>query len=90
MTSAGWRHVTPFEGLTAFVRSSGLTATFRTGAWELGTLRANRVEIGGQQVVGSRATAIASPTAGSVIDSEARIAVSAILSALRQHGLIAP
>jgi hypothetical protein len=90
MTAAGWRFVTPIEGLAAFVRSSGLTAVFRTGAWELGTLRGDRVEIGGQQIVGPQGSAIAAPTAGSVVDAQARAAVSAILAALRQHGLIAP
>lgn len=90
MTSAGWRFATPIEGLTALIRSNGLTAMYRSGAWELGTLRGERVEIGGQQVVGSRGPAIAGPVAGSVIDAEARTAVSAILSAIRLHGLIAP
>ncbi len=81
--------VRSIEGLTAFVRSNGLTAVYRASGWELGTIRCNRVEIGGVQVVGSRANAIASPVSGSVIDAEARTAVSAILSALRLHGLIA-
>jgi hypothetical protein len=90
MTAAGWRFVTPVEGLTALVRSTGATAIYRAGGWEMGILRGEKVEIGGQQVVGSRAGAIAAPAAGSVIDVEARAAVSAILSALRLHGLIAP
>ena len=90
LTSAGWRFVDPVEGLTALVRSNGSTAAYRAGAWEIGTLRGERVEVGGQQVVGPRGTAIASPVSGSVIDAEARTAVSAILSALRLHGLIAP
>jgi Protein of unknown function (DUF2793) len=90
MTLSGWQFVTPIEGLAAFVRSSGVTAVFQMGAWELGTLCGNRVKIGGQQVVGARGNAITAPTAGSVIDIEARTAISAILSALRLHGLIAP
>lgn len=89
MTSAGWRFVGPVEGLAALVRSSGLIAMYRAGAWEVGAVRGERVEIGGQQVVGPRGGAISSPASGSVIDAEARTAVSAILSALRLHGLIA-
>jgi len=89
MTSAGWRFVSPFEGLAAIIRSSGVTATYRAGAWQLGTLCGERVEIGGQQVVGPQASAIPAPASGGVIDAEARVAVSAILSALRLHGLIA-
>lgn len=90
MTAAGWRFVSPIEGFAAFVRSNGLTAVYRADAWETGTVRADRVEIGGQQVVGPRGAAIFAPTAGSVIDTEARTALAAILSALRLHGLIAP
>lgn len=89
MTAGGWRFVAPVEGLVAFIRSNGLTATYRAGGWDVGTLRGERVEIGGVQVLGPRAGAVAAPVGGGVIDAEARIAVSAILSALRLHGLIA-
>jgi hypothetical protein len=41
-----------------------------------------------QQVVGARAAAIAAPTGGATVDSQARLAVSGILAALRSHGLI--
>jgi hypothetical protein len=43
----------------------------------------------GEQVIGEQAAAIADPAGGTVIDSEARTAVAEILSAIRQHGLIA-
>jgi hypothetical protein len=39
-------------------------------------------------VVGSQAAAIASPTGGTNVDVQARSTIDAILSALRQHGLI--
>jgi hypothetical protein len=90
MTPAGWRYVTPVEGLAALIRSNGLIASYRAGGWSVGILRGERVEIGGQQVVGPRGGAILAPTTGAVIDTEARTAVSAILAALRLHGLIAP
>lgn len=89
MTASGWRFVPPIEGMAAFVRSSGLSVVYRAGTWELGTLRGGQVVVGGQQVVGPRGRAIPTPSAGSVIDIEARAAVAAILSALRLHGLIA-
>ena len=88
MTAGGWRFVAPIEGLAAFVRSSGLSAVYRSGTWELGTLRGDKFVVGGQQVVGPRGSAIPTPPAGSVVDTEARAAVAAILSALRLHGLI--
>jgi hypothetical protein len=46
------------------------------------------VKVGGQQVVGSQAAAIASPSGGATVDAEARTAIDAILAALRAHGLI--
>jgi Protein of unknown function (DUF2793) len=87
-TSAGWRLMPPQEGMTFYVRSTGVWAVFRGGAWELGELRGSSLLIGGQQVVGSRAAAIASASGGTTVDSEARAAIDQILAALRQHGLI--
>jgi hypothetical protein len=77
------------EGLTLYERTGGVWAAFRSGAWEFGRVRAASVEIEGQQVVGPRAGAIGSPVGGTVVDVEGRSAIEAILTALRQHGLIA-
>lgn len=46
--------------------------------------------VDGTKVVGSQQGAITAPTGGATIDSQARTAISAILSAMRTHGLIAP
>lgn len=89
MTAAGWRFVAPTEGLSAVVRGSGVRAEYRSGAWETGIVRGDRVEIDGEQVVASRSAAVASPSGGATIDAEARAAVEQILLALRHHGLIA-
>jgi hypothetical protein len=51
-------------------------------------VRADALLINDEQVIGPRAAAIASPSGGTVIDSEARSTIDAILGALRQHGLI--
>lgn len=88
-TSGGWRFIQPQEGLTLFVRSSAIEARFRAGSWELGQARASRLLVGEQQVVGAQAAAIANPSGGLTADAEARTAIGQILSALRQHGLIA-
>ena len=80
--------VAPIEGLSAYVRSSGVWATYRSGAWEEGMVRGTSVLVAGQQVVGSRAAAIASPSGGATVDGPARSAIDQILAALRQHGLI--
>ena len=87
-TAAGWRIVAPVEGVTAYVRSTASWAAFRAGAWEVGQLRGAKLIIDGEQVVGSRGAAIASPSGGTVMDAEARTAIGAILSAMQAHGLI--
>ena len=88
-TEGGWRFIAAFEGLTALDKASGETAVFRAGAWEKGQARASRLSIGGNQVVGARGAAVADPTGGTIVDTEARAAIAAILARLRQHGLIA-
>jgi Protein of unknown function (DUF2793) len=87
-TSGGWRFVPPQEGLSAYVKTTGTFGVYRAGSWDVGTVRASSIVIGGQQVVGARAAAIASPAGGSTVDAEGRAAISAILAALRLHGLI--
>ena|SRR5947209_5323453 len=77
-----------FEGLAAYVRSTSTWAAYRAGAWEYGMLRGASVVIGDQQVVGSRASAIASASGGTTVDVQARSVIDQILTAMRQHGLI--
>jgi hypothetical protein len=88
-TSGGWRFTDPLQGVSVFVGSTGERAVYRDGAWEVGVERATQLVIGGEQVVGGRAAAIAPPSGGTVVDSEARAAIAAILDALSGHGLIA-
>jgi hypothetical protein len=87
-TSGGWRFVAPFDGLEAMVRTSGSTALYRNGGWEIGKLRGSEVAVDGVKVVGAREPAIAAPAGGGTADLEARAAIGAILAALRDHGLI--
>jgi hypothetical protein len=87
-TSGGWRFVAPAPGISAYVKSTGECATYRSGVWEFGILRGSSIRVDDQQVVGARLAAIASPSGGTTIDSEARVTINALLGALRQHGLI--
>jgi hypothetical protein len=87
-TSGGWRFTPPIEGMSLYERSSGTWMVFRSGAWESGMVRGSALVLGGEQVVGSRAAAIDSPTGGATVDAECRAALDAILGALREHGLI--
>ena len=72
-TSGGWRLIQPTEGMTAYVKSTGQTATYREGAWE---------------IAGGQLAAIPGPSGGSNVDVEARAAIDQVLAALRHHGLI--
>jgi hypothetical protein len=76
------------DGMIAFVKSEASWAVYQNSGWEFGTIRGSSLILEGQQVVGERASAIASPAGGSTIDVEARSAIGQILSTLRSHGLI--
>ena len=76
------------EGMSVYVKSDALFATFRSGTWEMGLVRGSSVVISDQQMVGPRLPPIASATGGSTVDVEARAVINAILGAMRQHGLI--
>lgn len=88
-TSGGWRFIAPRDGLTAYVKSNGATAAYRSGAWVIGDLSGSQVSIGGVKVIGVRGAAIAAPAGGATVDAEARTAIGLILAAMRDHGLIA-
>jgi len=88
-TEGGWRFIAPVEGARVLDRSSGQMVLRRNGTWESGIVRGQQLQIDGSTVVRERQAAIADPAGGSVIDSQCRSAVSAILSMLRAHGLIA-
>jgi len=74
--------------MEAWVRSESVFAIYTQGTWEIGTVFGSRVLIGDTQVIGPQASPISDPSGGTVTDSEARAAISSILAALRQHGLI--
>jgi len=76
------------EGMNVYVKADDCWANYRLGAWEMGVVRGSSLVIDGEQVVGERLGAIASPTGGTIIDGEARETINEILSAMQQHGLI--
>ncbi len=89
-TQGGWRYLTPTAGMVVWSIADALEARFAGGSWTVGTVQAARLVITGDQVIGPRQAAIASPAGGSMIDEQARAAVAAVLAAMRSHGLIAP
>jgi len=88
-SAAGWRFVAPTMGMTLQFKPDRVPATYGPEGWEIGTIRTQRVCVEGVKVVGSQAASISNPSAGDVVDSEARVTIAEILTALRSHGLIA-
>lgn len=88
-TAGGWRFVEAFEGFEVTLKPSGKKMRYSDKNWRVGEVSASTVLIDGQQVVGVRQPAIADPVLGDVVDVQARTALTAVLAALRDHGLIA-
>ncbi|WP_019517622.1 DUF2793 domain-containing protein [Sphingomonas sp. Mn802worker] len=86
-TDGGWRFVPATPGLSVWCTQRARRVAF-AGEWEDGVVRARRVIVDGIPVIGARQPAIVAPVAGATIDVEARVAVDAILNAMRAHGLI--
>jgi len=87
-TSAGWRFLEPVPGMAAWDTAAGHWVHWTGSKWSDGTLPVAGIAVGGQQVVGSRGAAIASPSGGTTIDTEARETLDRIIVALKTHGLI--
>jgi hypothetical protein len=88
-SDGGWRFVTPVAGLCLWSIPDQSYAGFDGSQWRWGDWPVQRVMVAGQPVVGARQSAIADPSGGTTVDSQARAAVQSILTALRTHGLIA-
>lgn len=87
-SSSGWRFVPPAEGMRLVERASGQEWRRLASGWEIGRVQAHELFVDGVKVVGARSGTIAGPTGGTTVDIEARAALTAILAALRTHGLI--
>ena len=88
-TAGGWRFLVPFEGMTVWSLADSMPFHRTSTAWVAGVLRGRTLVHDGLQVVGARSAAITSPVGGATVDTEARVAVAAVLERLRAHGLIA-
>lgn len=84
-----WRYVEPKKGMRAWITDRNVQALYDGMGWQIGELRGDAVFIGGQKVLGMRGGAIPDPVGGQTIDTESRATVAAILTIMRQHGLIA-
>lgn len=86
-TEGGWRFVAPQPGMLAWNKGAGLWIYWTGTAWSGGELPAAAIRIGGLQIVGARQPGVPSPSGGTVIDVEARVAITAIIATLMSHGL---
>lgn len=83
---AGWSFWVPVQGALAWIIDERQFAVFDGGwssAWPVRGL-----DIDGRQVLAGMPVAIAPPSEGSVIDSEARTALAAVMTALRDQGIL--
>jgi hypothetical protein len=82
----GWRFAMPGAGWTVWVSDESSFAVHDGGwstAWPVAGLR-----IGGRDVLATSAEAVPAPTGGGVVDAECRAAFAALLSALRNQGIV--
>lgn len=87
-SASGWRFVAPTPGMTAWNKAAGHWLYWTGTEWSDGAVPAARLVVDGVQVVGRRRGGIASPSGGSIIDGEARAAITTIIETLMSHGLI--
>lgn len=88
VTAGGWRFIVPVAGMVAWDKAANHYRLFDGTNWNDGTFPAARIAINGQQVIGPRQPAIPIPGGGSLVDTEARAAISGLIVALQQHGLV--
>jgi hypothetical protein len=88
-TDGGWRFIVPFEDVCVFHKTLKINYCFQGGLWLKQSLNAASFTVDGVTVLNQRQPSIGSPTSGVVVDAECRIAVNQILTAMRNHGLIA-
>lgn len=87
-SASGWRFQAASEGMICWNKADARFIVYRAGSWS-SALPVGTVTVGGLAVVGAQQAAIAAPSGGSVVDVQARSSLTAVLQALRTHGLIA-
>ena len=88
-TSAGWTWIIPGDGCLAWDKQAGVFAVFQNGSWNADRWPVRALMIDGKTVLGPAINGAITPSGGSVVDVEARVAVTALLTGLRNLGLFA-
>ncbi len=84
----GWAFVSPREGMSAWVADAALVTVFTGGGWSDGLWPATGLRIDGRAVLAAEPVAVVLPSGGSVIDTEGREALTALIAALRSQGIV--
>ena len=87
-TEGGWRFVGPVAGMCVWNKAAAHWIHWTGTAWSDGSLPATSLVVDGIRVVGPQVETIASPSGGTIIDTEARAAIDALIATLKSHGLI--
>lgn len=82
-----WVIAEPAEGMLCWIAGEAVVAVFGGGVWNA-ALPVAGVKIGGALMLTEPPVAIGSPGGGSVIDIEARAALTSLLGYLREQGLL--
>lgn len=88
-SDGGWRFIAPQDGMMLWLASDQVWVRRSGSIWIIGDLPANTISVAGLQILGARQPAIADPTGGTIVDTEARGTITTLLAAMRAHGLIA-
>jgi len=86
--AGGWTFLHPQPGCIVWNGADGAHLVYDGSRWRSDAWPMRKVEIAGKTVVSGRQAGINMPSAGAVIDSEARSVLLQLLGALRAHGLI--
>ncbi|HEX8582789.1 MAG TPA: DUF2793 domain-containing protein, partial [Allosphingosinicella sp.] len=87
-TASGWRFSAPNAGTNVWNKASGYTIRWGGSAWSGGEVEGSAIHVNGVKVVGETLPAPPSPSGGTIIDTEARASLNALIATLKSHGLI--
>jgi hypothetical protein len=83
----GWLFTKPVVGCLAWLVDEAVFTVYDSG-WSAGGWPVSALKIAGRTVLGASPIEIAEPVGGSVVDVENRTALSSLLVALREQGVI--
>lgn len=84
----GWVITAPRIGCLTWIIDEVQFAVFTGAGWTVGGWPTQGLLIGARNVLGAAPAAIAAPAGGATVDSECRVALSALIVALSAQGVI--